>query len=265
MKSLIKRVAILALIVLGVILLHSLVQKEAEQEAPDAGAQPEEAAQPDAARSMAIVRVGEGVDLGRIEENPDGGVRVTVPAADGTEQTYTFTDVASDSRYAPAVNFAVSAGLMTGVSGRDLFHPEYGVLREDFAAILYRFTNGTPVEPVTAFDDVPADSGYYDAVNWVTRERLIPSVEPAVFGVGRFMKCEQVLVSLYRVAGEPETDGALTDYPYAAKVSDSGRSAVDWAWKSGLITEEDECVWYPTQSISRAQAALLLMRLSAMP
>ena len=77
------------------------------------------------------------------------------------------------------------------------------------------------------------------------------------------MTCEQALIGLYRVAGEPETDGSLTDYPYAAKVSESGRSAVDWAWKNGLITEV-ECVWYPTQAISRAQVALLLMRYSAM-
>ena len=32
-----------------------------------------------------------------------------------------------------------------------------------------------------------------------------------------------------------------------------------WAWNNGLITEK-ECVWYPTQAISRAQVALLLMR-----
>ena len=55
------------------------------------------------------------------------------------------------------------------------------------------------------------------------------------------------------------TGGTLDDYPYAPKVSESGRDAVTWAWNNGLITEK-ECVWYPTQAISRAQVALLLMR-----
>lgn len=262
-----KRVLLLALAVLTVMLLHTMVRREKEAtEQPED--EPEQAsAQADNVQSMSVLRMGEGVTLGRVEangENGEGGVRVIVPAQDGTETAYVFTDVAADSWYAGAVNFAVSAGLMTGIDGAELFHPGYGMLREEFAAILYRFTKGEPIaEPSVTFEDVAAESWYYDAVNWVARERLMGAIEPGRFGVGTFMTCEQALICLYRVAGEPETDGSLTDYPYAAKVSDSGRSAVDWAWKNGLITE-DECVWYPTQAISRAQIALLLMRYSAM-
>ncbi len=266
MRRLIKRILLLALAVSAVVLLHQRVRQEKEEAAAKTAAaaeQSEEAAAEDTP-SMAVLRMGEGLALGRIEENGEnGGINVIVPKGDGTEETYAFTDVAADSWYASAVNFAVSAGLMTGVGGESIFQPEYGMLRENFAAILYRFTHGEPVKPRFRFTDVPEDSWYYDAVSWVTNERLMSAIEPSVFGVGSYMTCEQALIGLYRVAGEPETDGALTDYPYAARVSESGRSAVDWAWKSGLITEV-ECVWYPPQAISRAQVALLLMRYSAM-
>jgi len=266
MKRLLKNAVLLALVVLAVLLVHDRVRKE--REAQTAGrdgteqTEPQDAEAQDA-ESMEVIGTESGVTLGRLEENAAGGVRVIVTAEDGTVQAYTFTDVAPDSWYVDAVNFVVSAGLMTGSGEEDLFHPEYGILRESFAAILYRFTNGVSVEPTVHYNDVAEDSWYYDAVNWVTNDRLMTSLTPAAFGVGEFMTCEQTLVCLYRVAGHPETDGALTGYPYASKVTPSGRRAVDWAWKNGLITEV-ECVWYPTQAISRAQVALLLMRYSAM-
>ena len=265
MKKLVKRVVLLALAVLAVILIHNRVQQEAE-EAAKAAAELEQAAQqeePDDAQSMSVIRLGDDIVLGRIEENAEGGIHVIATAEDGSEEIHTFTDVAYDSWYANAVNFVVSTGLMTGVGDDPIFQPEYGMLRESFASILYRFTNGTPVAPRQHFEDVPPDSWYYDAVAWVTNQGLMTEIDPGVFGVGEYMTCEQALVGLYRVAGEPNTDGSLLNYPYASKVSDYGRSAIDWAWKSGLITE-DECVWYPPQAISRAQVALLLMRYSAM-
>ena len=84
-----------------------------------------------------------------------------------------------------------------------------------------------------------------------------------VFDPSGFLSCEQAIIVLYRLAGEPTVTGTLDDYPYAPKVSESGRDAVTWAWNNGLITEK-ECVWYPTQAISRAQVALLLMRYDAL-
>ena len=195
------------------------------------------------------------------ENTERGGVDVVVTNADGTQTTYTFTDVAIDSWYADAVNFVVSAGLMNGNAADLTFRPEYGMLRESFALAIYRFAGGeTPAKRVT-FEDVADGQWYQDAISWVVNEGLLMPAEENVFGVGKYMTCEQAIVGLDRLAGEPETDGSLADYPYAAKVSGYGRSAMDWAWKNGLITEV-ECVWYPTQTISRAQIALLLQRFS---
>lgn len=201
---------------------------------------------------------------GRMTENTEqGGVDIVVTAEDGGEAVYTFTDVALDSWYARAAAYVVSSGLMTGAEGTDAFQPDYGVPRETFALILYRFAGGEPVEPRTRFSDVPPDSWFYDAVSWVTNQRFMNGTEPTVFGAGQFMTCEQTIIALYRLAGEPKTEGSLTDYPYAAKVSESGWNAVSWAWESGLINES-VCVWYPTQAISRAQLAYLLLQCSTM-
>lgn len=263
-KRLLKRIALLALAVAAVFLLHDHVKKEKEAAKLTTVAEQVEDVQEADTQSMSVLRVGDGVTLGQLRENTErGGIDVVVTAADGSEEVHTFTDVSIDSWYTNAVNFTVSTGLMTGVGDQPIFQPEYGMLRESFASILYRFTHGEPVEPRSHYEDVPEGSWFYDAVSWVTNERLMMALDPPRFGVGEYMTCEQALICLYRVAGSPETDGSLTDYPYAAKVSEIGKNAVDWAWKNGLITE-DECVWYPPQAISRAQVALLLMRMSAM-
>lgn len=264
MKQTAIRVLALAAAVLVVILIHRRVEFEAAEaerlvtEAAEQG----HGALADERRSLSVLRIGDGAALGRVTENTElGGIDLTVTAADGTETTYTFTDVPADAWFVNAVNYAVSAGLMTGVEGQSLFRPEYGVQREMFASVLYRFVGGEPVEADNRFEDISEGAWYRDAVLWATENGCLTPLESGRFGVGEFITCEQALVGLYRIAGEPETDGLLTDYPYAAKVSEYGHNAIDWAWKNELITE-DECVWYPPQAISRAQVALLLMRFS---
>ena len=100
---------------------------------------------------------------------------------------------------------------------------------------------------------------YYDCVNWADTNGYIKPESTDSFGVEAYCSCEEVLAVLHRLAGSPESNASLEDYPYAPKVSETNLSAVRWAWEKGLIAE-DECVWYPTQAVSRAQIALLLMR-----
>ena len=201
--------------------------------------------------------------LGTLTANENGGVDITVTAEDGTVKTYTYTDVSADDWYAEAVDYVVSTGVMSGDDAQQLFQPEYGVERAQFAVIVYRFAGGTPAEGKAAFSDVAEDEWYYDYVNWMVQQKLMGGTDGGAFGPNDFLSCEQALIVLYRLAGEPEIKGTLEDYPYAPKVSDSGRDAVTWAWNNGLITEK-ECVWYPTQAVSRAQIALLLMRYDAL-
>ena len=199
--------------------------------------------------------------FGTMTADENGGVDITVEA-DGTQTTYTYTDVASDAWYADAVNYVVSTGVMSGDDAQKLFQPEYGVERYLFSVIMYRFAGGTPTETDAAFSDLTGEEWYYDYVKWMVGEGLMGG-NGGAFDPNSFLSCEQAIIVLYRLAGEPAVSGTLDGYPYAPKVSESGRDAVTWAWNNGLITEK-ECVWYPTQAVSRAQVALLLMRYDAL-
>lgn len=262
MKKRLIRVVLLALLVVSVVLIHKRVQYEAQEAGRILEGPQSEGLIDDDVEGLSVLRAGDGVTLGRIEENTElGGVNIITTAADGTEMIHTFTDVDKDSWYANAVNYVVSAGLMNGSSEKPAFMPDYAIPREFFATLLYRFTKNDGAGFRSNFEDVSEFSWYYDAVSWATDKGIMMPASENIFGTGAYMTCEQAIICLYRLAGEPETDGSLTDYPYAAKVSEYGRNAMDWAWKNGLITE-DECVWYPPQAISRAQTALLLMRFS---
>ena len=205
-----------------------------------------------------------GKPLGEMTILPDGGgVTITVET-DGEQVSHTFVDLEESAWCLDAVNYVVSNGLMNGTrdpDGTERFRPDFGMTRAQFAMILYRFVGGEPVaSPRRTYTDVPDYEWYYDCVNWADSNGYITGKTGAdTFGVNEYFSCEEVLTVLHHVAGDTASNASLEDYPYAPKVSEDGLSAVRWAWETGLIAE-DECVWYPTQAISRAQIALLLMR-----
>lgn len=203
------------------------------------------------------------IPLGVIQENEDGGVTITVTKEDGATKEYRFTDVEADSWYTDAVNYVVSTGLMNGSEDGPIFLPNYGIQRLEFAIVLYRFAGGAEESPRYEFSDVQASDWYNQYVAWITNHGYMTGKEDGSFDPFGYLSCEEALIILYRMAGEPKANGTLEDYPYAPKVSEYGLNAVEWAWNSGLIVEQ-ECVWYPTQTISRAQVALLFARYSGM-
>jgi len=267
MKQWIARAVLLLLVLAVGVLVFDRVRESALADAARSDAvttlsvQSEEPREPGESVQQPVIAL-DRVPLGSVSENPEGGVTILGTAPDGGTVSHTFTDVLMDSWYRDAVNYAVTSGLMEGME-EQRFRPEYGVLRASFATILYRYANGTPVEPQNSFDDVAEDDWYHDAVHWAANNGYMTGLSASAFGAETYLTCEQALIGLHRLAGEPETNATLENYPYAPKVSDFGRDAVAWAWGNGLISETD-CVWYPPQAISRAQVAQLFLRYFAM-
>lgn len=204
----------------------------------------------------------DNIPLGTVIPNEtDGGVIITAAQADGTEKQFIYTDVAADSWYLTAVNYAVSSGLISGEG--NLLQPEYGVQRAQFAAVLYRYSGGEPVDQSCSFSDVDPQEWYVPYIDWVVSKGYMGGLDAETFAPFSYMTVEQAIVTLYRLAGEPYEDGTLADYPYTPKITEAAMDAMTWAWNKGLIAEE-ECVWYPTQALSRAQMAVLLLRFHTM-
>ncbi len=244
-------IIILALVLIAVFVLRGGEEKTTEEASlpVDGVVQMEEVA------AVKAIKAAVSVSLGTVEENgEDGGVRIKTGDAE-----YVLKDVAADAWYLPAVNYAVSGGLMGSIIGEENFGPDRGITRAQFAVMLYRFLGGESVEGESDFSDLESDAWYYEEVNWAIQKGYLSGSGVDTFGTEEYISCEQVLSVLHRLAGEVRSDTTLEDYPYAPRVSAYAKGAVAWAWGAGLIAEE-EAIWYPTQTVSRAQLSLLLMR-----
>jgi hypothetical protein len=107
-----------------------------------------------------------------------------VPDAPPSPET-PFTDVASGQWYTPAIAWASSNGLITGV-GDNKFAPNDPITREQFATLLYRYTqwsaagNGTPRaasptdEDLSAYTDAETISDWaQEAMAWAVANGLV--------------------------------------------------------------------------------------------
>lgn len=256
---------LLVLVLAGLLLRYALLGRPADPLADqnDPAVQPEQPSSSGEEETPVISRYTAA--LGTIAAGESGGVVISY---DDGRESVSFPDVSVDDWYITALNFVISNDLMTGTTadgGAHMeFRPDYGMTKEQLAVLLCRFAGGGETAPVHEFSDVAEGNWYYSGVNWADAYNVLDGNDDGSFGVGAFLSCSETLTAFYRLAGSPKNETALsTDYPYASKVDEQALPATIWAWNLGLI-EETDCVWYPTQAISRAQVALLLLRYDRM-
>ena len=98
------------------------------------------------------------------------------------DEELTFSDVDANSKYAPAISWAASVGVMS-VPGSNIFTPKENVTREQLASILYKYaktkSSYVPVFGFTLdFDDNRQISTWArDSVTWCVKRGLINGVD----------------------------------------------------------------------------------------
>lgn len=172
-----------------------------------------------------------------VPETPD-----TPAAPDGAEMP--FADVAEGDWFYDAVSYVYANGLMDGVSTTE-FNPNGTMTRAMLWTILARIDGQT----------VTGESWIETARAWAMAEGVSDG-ENANGLVTR----EQFATMLWRYAGEPESDYALSTYTDAASVSSYALDAMRWAVENGIITGVSATTIVPQGTATRAQAAAMLMR-----
>lgn len=174
-------------------------------------------------------------------EQPEEGVEITV-IYKPSEPSY--TDVQADEWYGEAVDYTYKNSLMEGVSETE-FDPDSEMTRGMFWAILAR----VDCEIVTG------ENWLNTAGNWATSTNTSDGSDPN----GNVTR-EQLVVMLWRYAGEPESTGTLEGYGDASSVSDWAEAAMAWAIENGIISGIDDSTLAPQDNATRAQCATILMR-----
>jgi len=170
----------------------------------------------------------------------------------------------------PEVEHMASKRIISGVS-KTIYAPDRPITRAEFTALLVRAL-GIRTEAATAgnmFEDVPASAWYASVIEAGARSELIVGVSGTHFAPENQITREQIAVMLANahmlVTGGAEKTSQPTDvllnFDDAMQISSWARDAVAEAVAAGIIQGVDEDWLAPTETATRAQAAVMLERL----
>ena len=178
-----------------------------------------------------------------------------------------FTDVAPGDWYYEAVEYVRGKGLMAGTSA-GAFSPGRPVNRGMAAVILHRL-EGSPSAGATVFSDVAQQSYCGDAVSWAASKGIVGGYGDGRFGPGHTLTREQLAVMLYRYAQYKGYDvsgrASLSGYTDSNEIGSYAGPAMGWAVSSGLIHGLKDTRLMPRGAVTRAEAAVILMRFCESP
>ena len=171
---------------------------------------------------------------------------------------FAFTDVSENAWYAEAVDYCAERALMQGV-GSDRFDPSAEVTRAMVVTVLHRIFGAPAPAEQGMFSDVAAGIWYADAADWAAGTGLAAGVGDGRFAPEAPVLRQDLAVFLWRLADSPSAEPSV--FSDEADVSDYALEAVRWAAGAGLITGMGDGTFSPRGSATRAQLAVILMRL----
>ena len=132
------------------------------------------------------------------------------------------------------------------------------------ALLLSMIMLATPA--LAAFDDVPGDQWYAEAVEWAEAEGIMNGVADGRFDPAGGVTRAMFVAILYRMAGSPAAPESGWGYAYA-DVDSSAWYAVPvyWARLNGVADGVSDTQFNPTGSITREQLVTMLWRYSGSP
>ena len=168
-----------------------------------------------------------------------------------------FADVPAGNWAANAVAFASGHELMNGVSASS-FSPAEPMTRGMLAVVLHNLEGNPGASYSGSFGDVGGNDWYAQAVQWAADNSIVTGVSDGVFAPNASITREQLVVMLYRYAGEPNAGGSLTGFSDSANVSSWARQAMAWAVSSGIVGGSNGSL-NPQSGATRAEVAQMLM------
>lgn len=162
-----------------------------------------------------------------------------------------FPDVKEDDWFYAAARFAQETGLMQGVSDGS-FAPTGTTTRGTMVTLLYRRAGSPKVVP--SGRQWYADGQAWALENGVSDGRNMEDV----------VTREQLVTMLWRNAGSPKTTGNLSAFPDANQAGSWAVEALGWAVETGLLTGKDGGRLDPLGLASRAETAMIFMRMAQM-
>jgi N-acetylmuramoyl-L-alanine amidase len=158
-----------------------------------------------------------------------------------------------------AITSAFEKGLLNGYDD-GTFRPEHAITRAEFLQILYNIYGNAGSSDVT-FSDVSADAWYSECVKWGVAGGLTTGYDDNTFRANQEISREEAAVMLSRCANLPtgENNAVFRD---AGNISEWAKDSVAKIAKIGIMQGDENGRFNPTQSLTRAEMAVIAGRLS---
>lgn len=174
-----------------------------------------------------------------------------------------FADVPEKHWAQEAIHYIYSKDLMRGVDDNQ-FAPEAEVNRAMLVTMLYRL-EGTPTATTSnSFADVADNSWYTESILWASANHLVSGYGKNQFGPEDGITREQLAVVLLRYSQYKNYDTGktadLSRFADGEQISSWAAPALTWANAEGLITGRGKTTMAPQGTVTRAEAAAILMR-----
>jgi len=181
---------------------------------------------------------------------------------------FPFADVSEQHWARQAIEHVWRQGIMTGTT-RSTFAPNETLTRAQVAAILWRMAGEPAVEFQEVFDDVWINDPIWfrDAVIWANENSIVQGHAGRFHPSGEITR-EQFAAMLHRYAKSTGSDVSVPESFSLDKFDDHTQVsawAVDymrWAVYHGLISGTAERTLSPLGTATRAETAMILMRLT---
>lgn len=197
---------------------------------------------------------------------PSGAVTVQATFAVGSSGGFPFIDVPENSWYYDGVVYVYENGLMEGTSATT-FSPNIATSRAMIATVLWRLEGSPVVTYDMNFSDVEPDRWYTEAIRWANSAGVVLGYGNGKFGTNDPITREQMAAMLYRYAQNKGYDVSMGDninlhaYTDSDQLSQWAVPAMQWACGAGIIAGTSKTTLSPQGSATRAQAAVMFMRL----
>lgn len=201
--------------------------------------------------------------------------RVTFTFADGTVQTIAYTAADLDSKLPTDTKsgysftgWSIDGKTYTTLSDELLTAINGGTVTAEAQFNSYGGGGTVTKKPAEqtpfVFEDVSADSYYYEAVKWAVEKNITSGMTATTFGPDMACTRAQIVTFLWNSEGCPEPTGTthpFTDVPAGAYYE----KALLWAVENNIVSGITETAFAPDQVCTRAQAMTFLWRAAGRP
>ncbi len=168
-----------------------------------------------------------------------------------------FQDLQPGAWYSEAIAYVYAQGLMQGVAESE-FAPNANLSRAMLAQIIYNMAGQPETTSNGSFADVADNAWYSKAISWANAQGVVTGYSLTEFAPNAEITREQLIVMLWRYAGQPAANRQQADFPDWQQSSAYARQALCWAAENGLIKGHTDGTLRPQAPATRAEAAQVL-------